>query len=95
MQSVSEFLKAAKNRNWTTTEELDICDRPEFHNATEVQGWCVMEEDRLETQVGDTLEPIDDNLYIIRWAEDLHSEYGEFSMFGNLQQALDLFFNHK
>lgn len=95
MNSVSSFLKSTHGRNWTTTEKADICCSYEFYEATEVQGWCFMEDNRLQTHVGDILEPIDDNLYLIRWSPDLHSEYGEFTMFGDLTQALELFFSHK
>lgn len=85
----------APARDFTTTEEADICCHPDFHDAVKVKCWVFMEDSYLKTTSRDMLEAIDDNLYRITWVADLHSEYGEVTVLGSLTQALDLFFNHK
>jgi len=87
---ILEALLTAPARPFTTTEEADISCRPEFSDP-----YYWLEDYDLSTQLGDKLEAIGNNLYRITWMKDLHSEYGEVTVFGNLQQALDLFFNHK
>jgi len=93
--SITQQILQATARNWTTTEEADICCHPDFHDAVEVKRWVFMEDSYLSTQTRDKLEAIDDNAYRITWATDLHNEYGEVIVFSTLAQALELFFNHK
>jgi len=93
MTLINTILNSPK-RNFTTTEEADICCHPQYILQS-AQGYMQLEEDHLSTPVGDHLTPVCDNLYLIVWASDLNSEYGEISLFGSLSQALELFFNHK
>jgi hypothetical protein len=95
MQSLEEQLLTAPARNWTTSEEADICCFPGWQAASEEQGWAYMEDDHIATQVGDRLEPVGDNLYVITWKEDLQAEYGEFTACSSLRHALEIFLNHK
>lgn len=92
---LEDLILSAPARNWTTSEEADICCHPQAYELNKDEGWCYMEDNCVCTYVGDKLEPISDNLYRITWMPDLHSEYGEFTVFNYLRQALDLFFNHR
>ena len=92
--SITSIILNAEVREWTTTEEANILHHPDFHENDE-SGVTFLEDSYLGSQVGDRLSPISDNLYRITWADDLHTEYGEVTVFSNLRQALDLFFNHK
>ena len=93
MSGIEELFVKAPNRNFNEAELGIIRKHKDFNKAIS-DGWCFLEDDRLESQLGDKVECVL-GLYIITWADDLAEEYGDFIAFNQLRAALDLFFNHK
>ena len=71
-------------RNFTTTEEADIS----YHPMT-TGGFLWVEENYAETQAGDRLYAIGDNLYRIEWNDDNYVVAAEFNSLARALSALD------
>lgn len=83
--SITQALLSAPARNFTISEEADICCHPNLGSA-----YYWLEDDYLETQTGSRLQAVDDNLYRITTPDERFAPVLSFSSF---RQAIEFFYS--